>query len=137
MGLPACVSLCLSVSMLVFICLPVCLSVCVSTRLSVHSCLFSRRAPQDSLRAVVVSDVTASIEQICHQRGLQCIVDRVHDAEAVQCSPGIVQGLVAAVEASEEVQLRPLTTALHIGYSGKLTLSVVVQSLVAAVEASE
>ena len=63
------------------------------------------RAPGDGLRAVVVSDVMTSIQSICDQRSLQCCVDRVHDAEAVQCSPAIVQGLIAAVEASEQVQL--------------------------------
>lgn len=63
-----------------------------------------RRAPRDSLRAVVVSDVMTSIQSICDQRSLQCCVERVHDAEAVQCSPAIVQGLTAAVEASEQVQ---------------------------------
>lgn len=58
----------------------------------------------------MVSDVIANMQNICKKRGLHCSVDRVHDAEAVQCSKSIVQGLVAAVEASEQVHLLHVTT---------------------------
>ncbi len=51
----------------------------------------------------MVSDITSSIDQLCQRRKLDCLVDRVHDAGAVRCSPALVQGLLAAVKDSEQV----------------------------------
>lgn len=63
------------------------------------------RAQHDSVRNVVVSDVTSRIEKLCHRRRLTCLVERVHDAGAVQCSPAQVEALTAAVKESEEVRI--------------------------------
>lgn len=82
------------------------------------------RAPSDVSRAGVVSDVMEIINSVCKGRGLQCVVGRVHDAEAVQCSQNIVQDLVAAVKASQKVQLCPLHLhALCFGLTCSLKLS--------------
>ena len=55
------------------------------------------------MRNTVVSDVISQTEELCARRGLTCLIERVHDAGAVQCSPAIVQDLSAAVRESEQV----------------------------------
>lgn len=44
----------------------------------------------------------SSIDRICTRRKLVCLVERVHDAGAVQCSPALVQALIKAVRVSEQ-----------------------------------
>lgn len=61
------------------------------------------RAQYDSVRSVVVLDVIDQVEKLCERRHLTCLVQRVHDAGAVQCSPALVEALTAAVKESEEV----------------------------------
>lgn len=48
----------------------------------------------------------SGVDRLCSRRKLGCLVQRVHDAEAVQCSPALVQGLVAAVKDSEQASMR-------------------------------
>ena len=62
-----------------------------------------RRAQNDAVRGGVVSDIMDGIDKLCERRRLDCQVDRVHDAGAVQCSPDLVQGLLAAVKDSQAV----------------------------------
>ena len=47
----------------------------------------------------------SGIDRMCSRRNLGCLAQRVHDAEAVQCSPALVQGLVAAVKDSEQASM--------------------------------
>ncbi|KAL3162355.1 hypothetical protein ABBQ32_010038 [Trebouxia sp. C0010 RCD-2024] len=61
------------------------------------------RAQYDSVRSAVVLDVINQVEKLCERRHLTCLVQRVHDAGAVQCSPALVEALTAAVKESEEV----------------------------------
>ena len=51
----------------------------------------------------MVSDVTGQIQRLCERRRLTCLIERVHDAGAVHCSPALVEALTAAVQESEEV----------------------------------
>lgn len=44
-----------------------------------------------------------NVDKLCTRRQLSCLVERVHDAGAVQCSPALVQGLLAAVRESKQV----------------------------------
>lgn len=45
------------------------------------------------------------------RRGIACQVDRVHDAAATKCDPGIIAGLAAATAASRPLLQRALTAA--------------------------
>ena len=68
-----------------------------------HDLLIECRAQHDSVRNAVVSDVTGKVQRLCDRRRLTCLIERVHDAGAVQCSPSLVEALTAAVQESEEV----------------------------------
>ena len=50
----------------------------------------------------MVKNVMRSIDNICARRQLACLVERVHDAGAVQCSPALVQALTNAVKVAEQ-----------------------------------
>lgn len=63
----------------------------------------------------MVSDVTSYITELCDRRRLTCLVERIHDAGAVQCSPALVGALSAAVKESEQVSM--LMSYMHIVYS--------------------
>ena len=60
------------------------------------------RAQNDAFRNDVVETVMSSIDRICTRRKLVCLVEHVHDAGAVQCSPALVQALTEAVRVSEQ-----------------------------------
>ena len=79
----------------------VCLCVCSQW----HECKCACRAQNDAFRNDVVQDVMSGVDRMCSRRKLGCLVQRVHDAEAVQCSPALVQGLVAAVKDSEQASM--------------------------------
>ena len=64
------------------------------------------RAQNDAFRNDVVQEVISGVDNVCSRRKLGCLVQRVHDAEAVQCSPALVQGLVAAVKDSEQASMQ-------------------------------
>lgn len=68
-----------------------------------HDSVIECRAQHDSVRNTVVSDVTSQIQKLCDRRCLTCLIERVHDAGAVQCSPALIEALTAAVQESEEV----------------------------------
>lgn len=70
-----------------------------------HECKCACRAQNDAFRNDIVQEVMSSIDRMCSRRNLGCLVQRVHDAEAVQCSPALVQGLVAAVKDSEQASM--------------------------------
>ncbi|KAL6756411.1 hypothetical protein V8C86DRAFT_1810565 [Haematococcus lacustris] len=57
------------------------------------------RSKSDVLRQRVVSNISRSIAEICAVRGVSCSVKRTHDAAAVLCDPGIMQGLEQAIQA--------------------------------------
>ncbi|KAJ9505145.1 hypothetical protein QJQ45_023734 [Haematococcus lacustris] len=57
------------------------------------------RSKSDALRQRVVSNISRSIAEICAVRGVSCSVKRTHDAAAVLCDPGIMQGLEQAIQA--------------------------------------
>lgn len=52
----------------------------------------------------MVQDVVISIDNLCKRRHVDCQVEHVHDAEAVQCSPALAHALSGAVRASEQVK---------------------------------
>ena len=68
-----------------------------------HDSVIECRAQHDSVRQAVVSDVTGQIKQLCERRRLTCLIERVHDAGAVQCSPALVEALTTAIQESEQV----------------------------------
>ncbi len=71
-----------------------------------HECKCACRAQNDAFRNDVVQEVMSGVDRICSRRKLGCLVQRVHDAEAVQCSPALVQGLIDAVKDSEQASMQ-------------------------------
>ncbi|KAG1667557.1 hypothetical protein FOA52_014637 [Chlamydomonas sp. UWO 241] len=67
------------------------------------------RAKSDNLRHSVVANVTASVNDLCAQRGVSCEIQRKHDAEAVMCDDGVVETLRRAVVGARAVMAAMMT----------------------------
>lgn len=61
------------------------------------------RCKRDRVRDEVVANLTRSIEEVCLRRGVNCTVDRSHDAEAVISDPFIISGLKEAIKKTRQV----------------------------------
>jgi beta-ureidopropionase / N-carbamoyl-L-amino-acid hydrolase len=56
------------------------------------------RAADDALRLAAVDDVLAGISAICARRGIALRIDRLLEADAAPCAPGLMDQLGAAIE---------------------------------------
>ncbi|GAX82684.1 hypothetical protein CEUSTIGMA_g10110.t1 [Chlamydomonas eustigma] len=68
------------------------------------------RSKDDHLRAAVVANVTSSIQEICTRRGVACELKRNHDAAAVMCDDGVIQGFIKAIQDSQPTMSEIRTT---------------------------
>lgn len=61
------------------------------------------RSRWDANRAAVITRVRRFLAEVCARRGLTCGIEVKNEADAVQCHPDVVQGLVKATEDSAHI----------------------------------